>query len=84
MRIVVGSDHRGTEAIRSLAEKLRREGNDVEILGPSNGPTDYPEPAYLVAQAVAGVYSPYISSASSARLVVSPMVNSQAVSTSPL
>jgi len=53
MKIAVGSDHRGTEAIKSLAETLRRDGHEVEVLGPSNGPTDYPEPAYLVAQTVA-------------------------------
>ncbi len=55
MKIVLGSDHRGNDAIKALTEKLTREGHAVEILGacdPQN-PCDYPEPAYRVATAVA-------------------------------
>jgi ribose 5-phosphate isomerase B len=54
MKVFLGADHRGSTAIRQLLEKLRREGQDAEILGDCNGaPCDYPERAYAVANAVA-------------------------------
>lgn len=54
MRLALGGDHRGADAIQRLAEKLGRDGHDVTILGPSSGEVcDYPEPAFLVAGAVA-------------------------------
>lgn len=53
MRIALGADHRGAAAIRTLAEKLRKEGHEAEILGECSGATcDYPERAYEVATAV--------------------------------
>lgn len=54
MRIAMSADHRGSTAIRQLADKLRREGHQVELAGDcAGGPCDYPEQAYPVAQAVA-------------------------------
>lgn len=53
MRIALGADHRGAAAIRTLAEKLRKEGHEAEILGECSGATcDYPERAYEVGTAV--------------------------------
>lgn len=58
MKIALSADHRGTNSIRQLHEKLRREGHDAVILGEcGSGPVDYPEQAYIVAKAVAeGAY----------------------------
>jgi len=54
MKIAMGADHRGTEAINALADRLRREGNEVTLYGSVDGePCDYPEPALEVARAVA-------------------------------
>lgn len=54
MKVVLSSDHRGAAAIRGLAERLRQEGHDAEVLGDCELPTvDYPERAFDVAQAVA-------------------------------
>ncbi len=54
MRVVMSADHRGTTATKLLAEKLRREGHAVEVVGDCTGAVcDYPEPAYLVGSAVA-------------------------------
>ncbi|MEX2217972.1 MAG: ribose 5-phosphate isomerase B [Phycisphaerales bacterium] len=54
MRIAISADHRGLNASRQLVEKLKRDGHEVQIVGDIAGPIDYPEPAYRVAQAVAG------------------------------
>ncbi len=54
MKIALGADHRGTEAINSLAERLKRDGAEVELYGAVDGePCDYPEPARDVALRVA-------------------------------
>jgi len=55
MRLAIASDHRGVEAVRALAERLRCEGHDVDLLldGCDEHPCDYPVPAYKVARAVA-------------------------------
>lgn len=54
MRIAMSADHRGSNAIRQLADKLRREGHQVDLAGDCSGaPCDYPEQAYPVARAVA-------------------------------
>lgn len=54
MKVVLGSDHRGTAAVKLLSEKLKREGYETEIVGDTSGkPTDYPEPAYLAGKEVA-------------------------------
>lgn len=53
MRIAMGADHRGTDAINSLAERLRREGHEVMLFGSTTGePCDYPEPAEQVARCI--------------------------------
>ncbi|MFM9995434.1 MAG: ribose 5-phosphate isomerase B [Phycisphaerales bacterium] len=54
MNILLGADHRGAEAVRLLAGKLRREGHAVEVVGATGAePCDYPEPAFTVARRVA-------------------------------
>jgi len=54
MRIVMSADHRGASAASLLADKLRRDGHEVTIVGELNSlAVDYPEPAYLVGKNVA-------------------------------
>lgn len=54
MRIAMSGDHRGAAAIKQVADRMRREGHEVSLLGAITGqPTDYPEPAFLVARAIA-------------------------------
>jgi ribose 5-phosphate isomerase B len=54
MKIALSADHRGFAGIKQLAEKLRREGHEAELLGDCGvTQADYPERAYLVGQAVA-------------------------------
>lgn len=54
MRIAMSGDHRGAQATKLLAERLRRDGHVVEVLGePGEAMVDYPEPAFQVAKAVA-------------------------------
>lgn len=54
MKIVLGSDHRGTSVVKMLTDKLKREGYEADVVGDTTGrPADYPEPAYLAARKVA-------------------------------
>ncbi|GIK19654.1 MAG: ribose 5-phosphate isomerase B [Leptolyngbya sp. PLA2] len=54
MKIALGADHRGHAAVRTLLAKLSGEGHEVQLLGDCGGEVcDYPEPAWLVARAVA-------------------------------
>ena len=54
MKIAVSADHRGAQAGKLVAEKLRRAGHDVlEIADGSAPASDYPEQAYAVGRAVA-------------------------------
>jgi ribose 5-phosphate isomerase B len=56
MKIVLSADHRGIAGVRQLYDKFKHEGKDVELLGDCSGsgaPSDYPERAWLVGQAVA-------------------------------
>jgi ribose 5-phosphate isomerase B len=54
MRIAMSADHRGVQASKLLAEKLRREGHHVEVVcGCGDAMIDYPEPAFQVARAIA-------------------------------
>ncbi len=54
MRIVMSADHRGASAANLLADKLRRDGHEVTIVGEMNSlAVDYPEPAYQVGKSVA-------------------------------
>lgn len=53
MNIAIGADHRGLSVASQLAQKLKREGHTVDLLGSTNGqPVDYPEPAYAVSKAI--------------------------------
>jgi ribose 5-phosphate isomerase B len=53
MKIALGSDHRGAEAVSALAVYLKEAGHEPVILGLCTGqPCDYPDNAYLVARAV--------------------------------
>jgi ribose 5-phosphate isomerase B len=53
MRIAMSADHRGSNAIKLLAEKLTRDGHAVRVIGDCSGaPCDYPEQAHPVALAV--------------------------------
>ncbi len=55
MKLALSADHRGVAATRLLADRLRSQGHEVEILGQLNGETcDYPDPAYAVGRCVAG------------------------------
>lgn len=54
MKIALSADHRGFTSIRALAEKLQREGHQVELLGDcAQGSADYPDRAYLVGRSIA-------------------------------
>lgn len=54
MKISIGADHRGANAARQLADKLRSEGHEVAIAGGlDNAPCDYPERAYEVGNTIA-------------------------------
>ncbi|MHC4415116.1 MAG: ribose 5-phosphate isomerase B [Planctomycetota bacterium] len=54
MKIALGTDHRGAEAGRALDGYLADKGHAVLGFGDNSGePCDYPDIAYLVAQAVA-------------------------------
>ncbi|MFN0132687.1 MAG: ribose 5-phosphate isomerase B [Phycisphaerales bacterium] len=53
MRIAMSGDHRGAQAAKLLAERLRRDGHEVELFGETGeAMVDYPEPAYRVGKAV--------------------------------
>jgi ribose 5-phosphate isomerase B len=54
MKIALGSDHRGDEALAALIPRLRERGHELLVLGPNNGDSrDYPDEAWLVGRAVA-------------------------------
>jgi ribose 5-phosphate isomerase B len=54
MRIAMSGDHRGAEATKVLAEKLKQDGHEVEVMGfHGEAVCDYPEQAYMVAKAIA-------------------------------
>jgi ribose 5-phosphate isomerase B len=54
MRIALGADHRGHNAIKLLSEKLSREGHDIALFEDCEGQVcDYPERAYHVAKTIA-------------------------------
>lgn len=55
MKLALSADHRGVSATRLLADRLRSQGHEVEILGQLNGETcDYPDPAFAVGKSVSG------------------------------
>ncbi len=54
MNIALGADHRGSDAINRLAERLRGQGHEVTLHGSTGGETcDYPIAAFEVGQEVA-------------------------------
>ncbi len=53
MNIALGADHRGSDAINRLADRLKAGGHSVTLHGSTNGETcDYPIAAYEVGQEV--------------------------------
>jgi ribose 5-phosphate isomerase B len=54
VNLVIGSDHRGADAARSLERRLTDAGHRVTMCVPhATDACDYPEPAWVVGQAVA-------------------------------
>ncbi len=54
MKIALAADHRGTSSIKTLNEKLRREGHETMMLEECAGAAcDYPERAFAVGKSVA-------------------------------
>lgn len=54
MKLALGADHRGTGATRQLADRLRSQGHEVQIVGNISGETcDYPDTAYNVGRIIA-------------------------------
>jgi len=55
MKIFIGSDHGGFQLKETLIAHLRKQGHEVRDFGPhGEDAVDYPDFAFLVAQAVAG------------------------------
>ena len=53
MKIALGGDHRGYDALERVAERLKNQGHQATILGPhTREPCDYPDAAWAVARAV--------------------------------
>ncbi len=54
MKLAVGADHRGTEAVTRILQHLRDLGHEVEVLADLNASCiDYPDSAWRVGKAVA-------------------------------
>ncbi len=54
MKVIVAFDHAGREAGRFLAEEMRREGHEVECVGPEDeAEADYPDVGAAAARRVA-------------------------------
>lgn len=54
MRVAIGADHRGSDAVDRLVEGLTKQGYDVNRFGSvESNPCDYPEAAFEVAKRVA-------------------------------
>ncbi len=54
MKISIGADHRGVDALDHVASELKQQGHQVVLIeqGPDDGQCDYPDVAYPVANAV--------------------------------
>lgn len=49
MKLVLAGDHRGHNAVKQLADRLRSQGHDITVTGCTTGEScDYPDPAYQV------------------------------------
>jgi ribose 5-phosphate isomerase B len=54
MKVVVSADHRGAAAAQGVVQSLQRQGHEARMLGELTGqPSDYPEVAFLVGNAIA-------------------------------
>lgn len=52
LRVVIGSDHRGTSAAEHVLRSLERLGHEGYIVSICEGSCDYPEQAYLVGEEI--------------------------------
>ncbi len=52
LRVVIGTDHRGTGAGEHVLRTLQRLGHDGYIVNACEGSCDYPEQAYLVGEEI--------------------------------
>ena len=52
LRVVIGTDHRGTSAGDYVRRTLERLGHDSYIINACEGSCDYPEQAYLVGEQI--------------------------------
>ena len=52
LRVVIGSDHRGTVAAEHVQRTLERLGYSAYVAGVCEGSCDYPEKAYLVGEEI--------------------------------
>ena len=49
MKLSLGADHRGVNALKLVAERLRSQGHQVEMVGATGAePADYPDAAFAV------------------------------------
>lgn len=54
MKIAIGGDHRGYEAVQRLVEHLKTRGHEVNVLGPcTRESSDYTDAAWAVGHAIA-------------------------------
>lgn len=53
MKLSLGADHRGATALKQLADRLRGQGHQVEVIGATGSdPVDYPDAAFAVGRRV--------------------------------
>lgn len=53
MKLALSADHRGVQAVRQLADRLRGAGHEVKLVGQLSGEMcDYPDPAFAVGSAI--------------------------------
>ena len=52
MRVVIGTDHRGTHAGEHVIRTLERLGYEGYIVNACEGSCDYPEQAYIVGEEI--------------------------------
>ena len=55
LRLAIGGDHRGVDAVKHVADRLRKQGHEIQVFAPADGAScDYPDQAWRVGKAVAG------------------------------
>ncbi len=53
MKVAIGTDHRGAETARTVAQQLRLDGHAVNVVGEASGvASDYPDSAWLVTREI--------------------------------